>query len=187
MRASRGGWVSNSRLNQPRRSGSGGPTGSPSHRWAVGVPPVPHERPGLLHLLQGGDQRRRIAGQTDRAEIGRLFPLASHDELQAEAGRRAEGEENVAADGPCPSPGGGPGRAAEDAEEGHAHGRYEDVVALDVGQLMGEHAFQLDPVEVLEEAFGDDQGGVAGRTTDGEGVEAGVGDDVETREGGPRH
>ena len=36
-------------------------------------------------------------------------------------------------------------------------GGSEDVVVLDVGELVGEHAFELDPVHLLEQAGGDGQ------------------------------
>jgi hypothetical protein len=46
------------------------------------------------------------------------------------------------------------------AHHGHRQGRHQDVVVLDVAQLVGEHAFELDAVHLVEQPGGDRDGGV---------------------------
>ena len=57
--------------------------------------------------------------------------------------------------------------------------RHEDVVVLDVRQLVGEHALELDPVHLLEQAGGDGDRGVLRVAAGGEGVGRRVVDDVD--------
>ena len=61
----------------------------------------------------------------------------------------------------------------------HRQGRHEDVVVLDVAQLVGQHALELDPVHLLQQPGGDGDGGVLGVAPGGEGVRGGVVDDVD--------
>ena len=61
--------------------------------------------------------------------------------------------------------------------------RHEDVVVADVRQLVGEHAFELDPVQLLEQAGGDGDGRVLGVAAGGERVRRRVVDDVDPRLG----
>ena len=70
------------------------------------------------------------------------------------------------------------------AEQGHDAGHDHDqrlkpdVVVLDVGHLVGDDAFELDPVELLEDASRDADDGRLGLAPRGEGVGGGVVDDV---------
>ena len=57
----------------------------------------------------------------------------------------------------------------------------EDVVVLHVAELVGEHAFELDPVHLLEQAGGDRDRRVLRVPAGRERVRRGVVDDVEPR------
>ena len=59
--------------------------------------------------------------------------------------------------------------------------RDEDVAVADVADLVGQHAAQLVPVEHLEDALGDGDGGVLGVAAGGERVGLHLGADVELR------
>ena len=179
MRSSRGGWVSNSRLSQPagpwRRGGRvaepqvGGRRASGPRR--VPVPCIfSRARPGRAGSGSGPTPERS-------ASASRWWP---DGQLEAEAGQRARtGAAASRASGPAPPAAAARAGAPRIPNEGHRHRRGEDVVALDVAQLVGEHGLELDAVEPVEQAGGDDQGGVAGGAAHGEGVQAGVVDHVQ--------
>ena len=73
--------------------------------------------------------------------------------------------------------------SAIDADHRDGQRRHEDVVVLDVAQLVGEDAFELDAVHLLEQPGGDGDGGVLRVAAGGEGVRRRVVDDVHPRLG----
>ena len=60
-------------------------------------------------------------------------------------------------------------------------GAQQDVAVVDVRQLVGDHAFELDPVHLLEQARGHRDRRVLGVAPGGEGVRRRVVDDVDAR------
>ena len=72
---------------------------------------------------------------------------------------------------------------AIDADQRDGQRRHEDVVVADVRQLVGEDAFELDAVHLLEQAGGHGDRRVLGVAPGGEGVRRRVVDDVDARLG----
>ena len=75
---------------------------------------------------------------------------------------------------------------AIDADQRDGQRGHEDVVVADVRQLVGEHALELDPVHLLEQAGGDRDRRVLRVAAGGEGVRRRVVDDVDARLGQAR-
>src|SRR5205085_4801007 len=93
----------------------------------------------------------------------------------------------VAVAGPAPphEAQGEVGEQGHDADHRDGQRRYEDVVVLDVTQLVGQHALQLDPVHLLQQPGRHRHRRVAGIAPGGEGVGCDIVDDVHPGLGQP--
>ena len=190
MRSSSGGWVSNRRLRRDMRpSSSVRAIGCSIQRWAVAREPECDDRLVVLQLLQRGDQPRRVPGHLDAGEVGQRLAPAADRELHtlamigARISRTKPTMARIAAGAAAVTvvvvpPAAAPpqeadaevGQQRDDADHGHGQGRHEDVVVLDVAELVGQHALELDPVHLLQQPGGDRDGRVLGVAAGGEGV-----------------
>src|SRR5579859_2104853 len=136
---------------------------------------------GALHGLERADQGGGVAGQRDPGQVGDRLPLAPDRHLETETGEGGERQEDPTDDGACPSTRGVARRRREDPEEDDGERGGQDVVALDVAELMGEHRLELDAAEAVEQAGGHHEAGVARCATHGQRVQSRVVDHVEPR------
>ena len=201
MRSSSGGWVSNSRLNFDAVPG----------RLLVERALDPEVRRrlrrGVDHglvvpqLLERGDQPRRIARQQHARHVGLVLTPAADRQLHhrrddrraAPAGEPEDREDRAERTGVvvvvAVAASAAPeheaeeevGQQRDDADHRHREGHHERVVVLDVAQLVGEHAFELDPVHLLEQPGGHRDRRVLRVASGGERVGRGVVDHVEPR------
>src|SRR3712207_1594213 len=150
-------------------------------------------------LLQRVGEAFRVAGELDGGRVGEVLALARDGELEEPCEERGQdGQHNgykhhdqlyVAASlAPSPTTAAEPEPTQEEVgdENRRAHEdpdehRVADVVVAYVGHLVRDDALQLVPVELLQEARGDGDGGVLGIPARREGVGGGVLDDVDLR------
>ena len=133
------------------------------------------DRVVVAELLERRDQPGRVAGELHAGHVGQRLAAAADGRLHDPADQRATGSaartRTMArrAVSPLPPPSSlalfrlrpmpnhmkrMPTSAAMAIDADHRDGerRHEDVVVLDVAQLVGEHAFELDPVHASRAA-----------------------------------
>ena len=174
MRSSSGGWVSNMRLMRLMRPSL------LLHRLRLLDPEVgggvrrgADDRVVVAELLERGDEPGRVAGELHAGHVGEGLAPAAHRRLhgptderrQDQQGEADEGEDDrepaaaaavvavvaVAAHAEPHEPDPDVGGDRDDPHHGDGEGGHEDVVVLDVAELVGEHALELDAVQLLEQ------------------------------------
>ena len=159
----------------------------------------------VLQLLEGRDQAGRVAGHRDTRHIGQGFTTPTDGELHQLCHDRQEDQQHetdeskdrrpaavlavsiVPAAATPPNGAKAPvGDQGDDANERDRQRRYQDVVVLDVTQLVGQDAFELDAVHLGQQPGRHCDRRVLRVAAGGKGIGRGVVDDVQARLGEAR-